>query len=34
MDYNDGKRTLWESAHVDDSYHEYSRFGELVFAPR
>jgi hypothetical protein len=34
MDYDDGKRTQWEWAHVDTSFHEYERFGELVFAPR
>jgi len=31
MDYDDGKRTQWEWAHVDTSFHEYERFGELVF---
>jgi hypothetical protein len=34
MDYDEGKRTQWEWAHVDANFHEYERFGELVFAAR
>jgi hypothetical protein len=32
MDYDDGKRTRWEWAPVDKTFHEYQKFGELVFA--
>jgi hypothetical protein len=34
MDYDEGKRSQWEWAHVEKSFHEYERFGELVFAAR
>ena len=34
MDYDEGKRSQWEWAHVDKSFHEYERFGDLVFADR
>ncbi|HMF94033.1 MAG TPA: carbohydrate-binding family 9-like protein [Vicinamibacterales bacterium] len=34
MDYDGGKRTRWEWAHVEEGFHEYERFGELVFADR
>ena len=34
MDYDGGKRTQWEWAPVGDSFHEYQKFGELVFADR
>jgi hypothetical protein len=34
MDYDEGKRTQWEWAHVQTGFHEYERFGELVFADR
>jgi hypothetical protein len=34
MDYDKGNRTQWEWAHVDKSFHEYQRFGDLVFADR
>jgi len=34
MDYDGGKRTRWEWAHVEEGFHEYERFGELVFANR
>jgi hypothetical protein len=32
MDYDGGKRTQWEWAPVGDSFHEYQKFGDLVFA--
>jgi hypothetical protein len=34
MDYDDGKRTQWEWAPVGNSFHEYQKFGELLFADR
>jgi hypothetical protein len=34
MDYDGGRRTQWEWAPVGDSFHEYERFGELVFESR
>src|SRR4029077_9557267 len=34
MDYDEGKRTQWEWAHVEKSFHEHERFGELLFADR
>jgi len=34
MDYDEGKRSQWEWAHVDNSFHEYERFGDLLFADR
>jgi len=34
MDYDEGKRTQWEWAKVGNSFHEYQKFGELVFADR
>ena len=34
MDYDDGKRTQWEWARVGTSFHEYRKFGELVFVER
>jgi hypothetical protein len=34
MDYDDGKATQWEWARVGDSFHEYEKFGHLVFANR
>jgi len=34
MDYDEGKRTQWEWAHVQQGFHEYERFGELIFADR
>jgi hypothetical protein len=34
MDYDEGKRTQWEWAKVGESFHEYTGFGEFVFAPR
>jgi hypothetical protein len=34
MDHDDGKRTQWEWAAVGTTFHEYEKFGELVFAGR
>ena len=34
MDYDGGKRTQWEWAPVGESFHEYPKFGDLVFADR
>ena len=34
MDYDEGKRAQWEWAHVDKSFNEYERFGELIFVDR
>jgi hypothetical protein len=34
MDYDNGRRSQWEWAHVEKSFHEYERFGDLVFADR
>ena len=34
MDHDDGKRTQWEWARVGNSFHEYQKFGELLFAER
>jgi len=34
MDYDDGKRTQWEWAPVGNSFHEYQKFGDLLFADR
>jgi hypothetical protein len=34
MDHDDGKRTQWEWARVGDSFHEYQKFGDLLFAER
>jgi hypothetical protein len=31
MDHDDGARTQWEWAPVGGSFHEYEKFGELVF---
>jgi hypothetical protein len=31
MDHDDGKRTQWEWARVGTTFHEYQKFGELVF---
>jgi hypothetical protein len=31
MDHDDGKRTQWDWAPVGDSFHEFEKFGELVF---
>jgi hypothetical protein len=34
MDYDGGRRTQWEWAHVDAGFHEYEKFGELQFEAR
>ena len=34
MDHDDGRRTQWEWARVGNSFHEYQKFGELIFADR
>jgi hypothetical protein len=34
MDYDEGKRTQWEWARVGSSFHEYEKFGDLLFADR
>ncbi len=31
MDYDGGKRTAWEWAQVGKTFHEFEKFGELVF---
>ena len=34
VDYDDGKTTQWDWARVGESFHEYQKFGELVFVGR
>jgi hypothetical protein len=34
MDYDEGKRTQWDWAPVGDSFHEYQKFGDLLFGNR
>ena len=34
MDHDGGKTTQWEWAPVGDSFHEYQKFGHLMFADR
>jgi hypothetical protein len=34
MDHDDGKRTQWEWAPVGTSFHEYEKFGTLLFGNR
>jgi Carbohydrate family 9 binding domain-like len=34
MDHDDGKRTQWDWAPVGDSFHEFEKFGDLVFGGR
>jgi len=34
IDYDDGKSTSWEWARVGKSFHEYQKFGDLLFADR
>ncbi len=34
MDYDGGKRTAWEWAPVGKTFHEFEKFGELIFASR
>jgi hypothetical protein len=31
MDYDDGKTTSWDWARVGSSFHDFQRFGTLVF---
>jgi hypothetical protein len=31
MDHDDGKRTQWDWAPVGDSFHEFEKFGDLIF---
>jgi hypothetical protein len=34
VDYDEGRMTQWDWARVGDSFHEYQKFGELVFGDR
>jgi Carbohydrate family 9 binding domain-like len=34
MDYDDGKNTQWDWARVGESFHDYEKFGRLIFAER
>ena len=34
MDYDDGKTTQWDWARVGPSFHEFEKFGELLFADK
>jgi len=34
MDYDNGRRTQWEWAPVGETFHDYEKFGELLFAER
>jgi len=34
VDYDDGRSTQWEWAQVGQSFHEYQKFGDLLFADR
>ena len=34
MDYDEGKRTQWEWASVGRTFHEYEKFGELLFVDK
>jgi hypothetical protein len=34
MDRDGGKKTEWEWAPVGESFHEYQKFGHLLFADR
>jgi Carbohydrate family 9 binding domain-like len=34
MDYDGGKRTQWEWAPVGETFHEFQKFGELLFVER
>ncbi len=34
MDHDDGKRTQWEWAPVGKTFHEFEKFGELLFAEK
>jgi Carbohydrate family 9 binding domain-like len=32
MDHDDGKRTQWDWAPVGDSFHEFEKYGDMIFA--
>ena len=34
MDYDEGKRAQWDWAPVGNSFHEFEKFGELLFGNR
>lgn len=34
MDYDSGKRTTWQWAPVERTFHEYEKYGELVFGEK
>jgi hypothetical protein len=34
VDHDDGKRTHWEWAPVEKTFHDYRNFGELLFGGR
>ena len=34
MDYDEGKRTQWEWAPVGKTFHDYEKFGDVIFADR
>jgi hypothetical protein len=34
MDHDDGKRTQWDWAPVGDSFHEFEKFGDMLFADK
>ena len=34
MDHDEGQRTQWEWARVGESFHEYEKFGDLLFVER
>ena len=34
MDHDDGKRTQWDWAPVGNSFHEFEKFGDLLFAEK
>lgn len=34
MDHDDGRRTQWEWASVGQSFHEFEKFGDLIFGDR
>ena len=34
MDHDDGNRTQWDWAPVGDSFHEFEKYGEMIFADK
>ena len=34
MDHDDGKRTQWDWAPVGNSFHEFEKFGDMLFADK